>query len=743
MFGTLTLALALTAADPRPDLLELQLAGKPQEELGRVEQELAQNPDLAHRLGLDYLHGILLDSVNRPREAGDAFVKGIALNPSLAPYSRYRLALDQVQGGHPEVAAGLVSHVVAGDPSSPLLPAAVHLFSQVLSGGGECRLLGAMRADALPAPQRREIELARAQCALRTSYRELARGLMTSLLEESRDDDLARLAAESLSQMVAGAEHGRLPMLLGRTFQQHKEFDLALRHLQQAGDRKSLSAHDAYETQALIGTALLSQQRYAEASAVFAELVKQARAPGDKARALFQRARAEELRGAWSAAISGYRQAWQADSQGGDWAAPALLGALRLEWRSGSEASALKLFDQLLRRPAWHAQVARAALFLASSDLVRGRRDRVRPWLDRVNGRDDRLEVTYWRGRLAELERDPRQAVSRYLEVIRGQPFHPLARAAMARLAADPLSTTAEAEGRRLAASGRLEDLHSAWLLLGADDSAGRTAQLKLEQKLLADRGTAPYLKLADVPVRRWPLWSRRLARPEEMLLALGLWHDGAPAVREHFPVSDPSLAYTGCRLLLLGGDYARSIALAEAIRERAPRRLPLALAPRAFRRLLYPFPYQGAILAQGRIRGVDPHLLTALIREESRFDALTLSPAALRGLTQLSPATAHQLSAQLNLAARVSPENLYSPEVSIALGAAQLSALLKVFGNAGNTLEAVVAARQAGESQAQVWKNWCFTQDPDEYFTKIGGAETRAFVAQVLMSEGQYAALY
>jgi soluble lytic murein transglycosylase-like protein len=739
MFGTLTLALALTAADPRPELLELQLAGKTQEELGRVEQELAQSPDLSHRLGLDYLHGYLLDRVGRPAEAGNAFVQGMALNPTLAPYSRYSMALDQVQIGHPEVAAGLVSNVVAGDPGSPLIPAAVHLFAQVLANGGECRLLGSMRPEALPVPQRREIQLAQAKCALRTGYRELARSLMMSLLEESREDELARLAAESLAQMVAGAEHGRVPMLLGRTFEQHKEFELALRHLQQAGDRKSLSAHDAFETQALIGAALLSQQRYAEASVAFSALVKLARTPGEKARALFQEGRAHELRGAWSAAIASYHQSWQADPQGRDWAAPALLAALRLGWRSGSEISALKLYGQLLRRPEWHGEAARAALFLAASDLVRGRRDRVHPWLDQADGRDEHLEVVYWRGRLAELEHDPRQAVSRYLEVIRSQPYHPLARAAMDRLAADPLSTTADSEGRRLAASGRLEDLQGAWLLLGADDTAGRTAQQKLEQRLLADRGAAPYLKLAEVPVRRWPLWSRHLTRPEEMLLALGLWHEGAPAVREHFPLSDPNLAYTGCRLLVLGGEYARAISLAEALRGRAPQRLPLALQQRDFRRLLYPFPYQGTILAQGRIRSVDPHLLTALIREESRFDASALSPAARRGLTQLSPATARQLNAQLNLAGRVTPDALYTPDVSIALGAAQLSALLKVF----NSPVAALAAHQAGESQAQVWKNWCFTQDPDEYFTKIGAAETRDFVGRVLMAAGQYADLY
>ena len=110
-----------------------------------------------------------------------------------------------------------------------------------------------------------------------------------------------------------------------------------------------------------------------------------------------------------------------------------------------------------------------------------------------------------------------------------------------------------------------------------------------------------------------------------------------------------------------------------------------------------------------------------------------------MRGLNQLSPATARQLSLQLNLA-RISPEDLYTANVSIALGAAQLSALLKVFANSS---VAALAARQAGESQAQVWRNLCFTQDPDEYFTKIGGAETRDFVGRVLMAEGQYAALY
>src|SRR4051794_31000220 len=108
MFGTLTLALAITVtdprvtdlrvtdprvADPRPELIELQLAGKPQEALGRVEQELVQSPDASHRLGLDVLRGHLLDRLGRPDQASEAFVRGMAATPPLSLYSRYRLAM--------------------------------------------------------------------------------------------------------------------------------------------------------------------------------------------------------------------------------------------------------------------------------------------------------------------------------------------------------------------------------------------------------------------------------------------------------------------------------------------------------------------------------------------------------------------------------------------------------------------------------------------------------------------------
>ena len=741
MLGTFTLLIAATVADPRPELVELQLAGKPRQALTRVEEEIAERPAEARRMGLVYLRGHLLEVVGRIEEAGQSFADTMLETPALKLYGRYRLAVEHVRMGHPEVAAGLVATVAAGDPSSPLIPEAVRLLGHTLSEGGECGLLRGLRTEVMPAPQRREIQLAQGDCALRGNYRDLARGLFVGLIEEDRSDGAALAAAERLAGMMSEAERGRLPMLIGITFQIHGESGRALRHLQQArGFGDILGGREAYETQLRIGLALLAEQRYGEASLAFAKLATLARTPTDQARALYHEGMAHELRGAWPAAGSRFRAAYQAEPQGMSWAGPALLSALRIDWRSGAENSALSLYQRLAVRQEWRAETVRAALFLASSDVVRGRRDRARLWLTQaaLGTRDDRLEVSYWSGRLAELDNDLRGAVLRYVDLLRADPNHPLARSARARLDSAPLARVADAEGRRLASSRLATDVYAAWLLLG-DDPAGQSARRKLEQMLAADRSTAPYLRLAEVPVRRWPLWRGGIARPEEMLLALGLWQDGAPAVRDHFPLSNPSLAFTGGLLLARGGEISHSITVAEALRSRAPDRLPLALQPEAYRRLLYPFPYQSHVIAQGRMRSIDPHLLASLLRVESRFDVSALHPAANRGLTRLPPPTARRLAAQLNLG-KMSPENLYRPEVSVALAASYLSALQRDFG--GAVLPAV-AAYAAGEAQAMAWRNQCFSQEPEEFFTKIGGRTTRDYVRQVLAGQRMYAELY
>jgi hypothetical protein len=53
------------------------------------------------------------------------------------------------------------------------------------------------------------------------------------------------------------------------------------------------------------------------------------------------------------------------------------------------------------------------------------------------------------------------------------------------------------------------------------------------------------------------------------------------------------------------------------------------------------------------------------------------------------------------------------------------------------------IASYDAGEIQAMAWRSQCFSQEPEEYFTKIGDRTTRDYVRRVLTDQAQYAELY
>jgi soluble lytic murein transglycosylase len=229
------------------------------------------------------------------------------------------------------------------------------------------------------------------------------------------------------------------------------------------------------------------------------------------------------------------------------------------------------------------------------------------------------------------------------------------------------------------------------------------------------------------------------LRRPEELLLALGLWRQGAPAVLRHFPVSDVSLAYTGSRLLSEGGRIPKSLYVADILARRAPAGTPDRLLPEGLRRLLYPFPYRQSITREADRRRADPYLLAAIIREESRFDPEALSGASARGLTQFVLPTARRLASEVELP-RITAADLHRPELSIALGAAYLAELAELFGGREHMM---VAAYNAGEPQARLWRSYCYSFDPAEYYSKVGFLQTRRYLEKVLSSRAQYAELY
>lgn len=727
------------ADDPRIDLVELQRQGRKAEALKQARALLAEDP-AAGALGLDYLTGRLAIRTGRPKDAPEAFVRAMSRTPELAGYGRFRAALIYDELGHPEMAAGLVAGVVASRAPESLVPQATRLLRRTLARGGDCRLLGGIDPGAHAKAERRQLELATADCALRGGDTARARDLYLGLLDESIEDEPAREAADRLAAVAGRVTDARTARLLGRAFHQHRDYERAIAYLGPlvAGFTGELSG-DRYELAYTLVRSRFWQEEYAQAAAGYSRLAVRAGAPRLVARALYQQARSHELLGEAADAARTFRLAYRTDPTG-RFADAALIGALRIEHRGGQETAAAELFDILTSRREWTEVASRAALFLAASDLVQGRRERAGRWLDVAEkaGSDAEPEVSYWRGRLAELTGDADSALRRYLRVMRPNPYHPLALDAAGRIGSPALAPAARAMARRLSA-GDAGDRYGAWLLLAHDPAARAEVAHGLARKLAAAPATGRWLTLGTVPTAEWPLWSRSPDRPEEILLALGLFDDGEPAVDRHFPYTREDLAMTASSMLSSDGAIHRSLRRAEVLARRAPDAIPEPFLSHDLRRLLYPFAWASRITEQSLARGVDPYLLAAIIREESRYDPRALSPASARGLTQFVMPTALETAPAIGLA-DLSPDDLYRPDVAIALGAAYLGKLLGSFDGVEHL---VVASYNAGPPAARMWQRSTYSGELAEYYTKVSFGETRNYLRKVLSSRAHYHDVY
>jgi soluble lytic murein transglycosylase len=348
-------------------------------------------------------------------------------------------------------------------------------------------------------------------------------------------------------------------------------------------------------------------------------------------------------------------------------------------------------------------------------------------------------ELHYWQGRLEELRNRPEAALENYLTALVEDPDHPFGTAARRRLESPPLAALSRRRGEELATAASIDDLYRAWLLLPPQTPLYRRSEAALRESLARDAAAVSFLRLEVEPTAAWPLWQAEMSRPEEMLVGLGLFDEGATEILRHFPVTQPDLAFTGSVVLARSGEIQRSLYIAEILLKRVPRAIPAPLLPVAFQRLLYPMSYRELILTEASRRGVDPHLLTAIIREESRFDPRAFSAASARGLTQFIFTTAREIAAAYEMGP-VEPRDLERPEVSIALGAAYLNRLYEELDGA---VPEVVAAYNAGKPQAALWRRYCHSDEPEEYLSKVAFRETRGYLTKVLKSRQRYAELY
>jgi soluble lytic murein transglycosylase len=159
---------------------------------------------------------------------------------------------------------------------------------------------------------------------------------------------------------------------------------------------------------------------------------------------------------------------------------------------------------------------------------------------------------------------------------------------------------------------------------------------------------------------------------------------------------------------------------------------------PEALGRYLYPLGYWDLVYPEARARGLDPLLVVALIRQESLFDPDAVSSADARGLMQLLPATARELTGPGGAAPSL--ESLHRADTNVGLGVTLLARLLE---RHGGSLPRALAAYNAGEEALAKWDRRYAGRDPDEFVELISYRETRDYVKRVLGNYRAYRRLY
>jgi soluble lytic murein transglycosylase len=747
MLWLLTL-LPVSTPHPAPEvapLVAVALAANDQEALVLVEGLLGTREGSGSEdpTGLHYLYGHLLEAAARTSEASAAFATSISYTPELEQHSRLRLARIEAARGHPEVTAGLTASILRARPHPALIPETTRLFIKSLSEGGDCRLLVAIDDGALPDLERRLLNLARADCALAERRGSEAIDRLIALLDENDTDDAARGAADRLLAQTASDRHPELGEQLGRAFHHHRRFDLAIAYLQPAVQQlpRSIESSDDFELIYLLARSHFWSESFSTAAELFLDLARRTDDSSRKAKALYQAGRSLELRGAWPEARTRFAEAALL-TPSNNWTGPAILSALRIDWRRGHEEEALGTYATLSSRSTWTSFAGQAAMFFAASDLVQGRTDRAGAWLAQASARKvDRTLTDYWQGRLAEAQGRDETAIAHYRNVLLREPYHPLASDTRQRLARPPLKGAVTRAVARDHGSTDFELRRGVWYLSEGDAELHERLTQTLYQTLTRSPSTAPFLRLAPAPVADWPLWARSSLRLDERLMTLARWNEVelAPILRL-FPSRNPDLAFAAARELADDGATRASLYVVESLRRRVPSEVPESLLPLPFRQALYPTPYRAIVRSAVAKHGSDAYLLYAIMREESRFDRYALSPAAARGLTQFILPTANRMASEVGLTTPIDPDLLYQPSVAISLGAAYLADLESEFDGA---LPATVAAYNAGEFQSRLWSAYCFSNEEAEYLTKVGFKETSAYLERVLRSREHYRELY
>lgn len=152
--------------------------------------------------------------------------------------------------------------------------------------------------------------------------------------------------------------------------------------------------------------------------------------------------------------------------------------------------------------------------------------------------------------------------------------------------------------------------------------------------------------------------------------------------------------------------------------------------------RLVYPVHYYDEVLKYSQRTGNNAPIILSIIREESYFNPSALSVSGAKGLMQIMPATASEISAKKGLGSY----SLFTPSSNIRVGNYYYAFLKSQL--SGMDVSAI-ASYNGGIGSVTRWKKSLYYNDADGFVEQIPYEETRNYVKKVFRSYWNYIRIY
>ncbi|GIV96470.1 MAG: lytic transglycosylase [Herpetosiphonaceae bacterium] len=537
-----------------------------------------------------------------------------------------------------------------------------------------------------------------AELAVTLGRLDQAAGFLREIVERSPESAEALAALATLQSLGQGVD----PLAAGRVLFSHERYAEAIAQFD-AAIAGQLSNEDRLSARRLRALAIRATGDYVTAEA-------ELRALADTSIGREALLDAIQTRG-WSGDIAGAMAGYRAfaDQFPDDPLAPeALRRVVELTARYGDQQAVAEAQLELGRRYPASRQGRQALISLGISAFQQGHyQQSLAAWKILADGNtgEIRSQGLYWSGRLTNDLGDPGAAA----ELLRGA--YQTAPDSYYGVRAAELLGIVETAGLEIGA--RLpaveQQIGMLWIVSWFDSPAANQAATAPEA-LRARELEAVYL--LPEAAREWIAAKERLKENPVALYQIALEAHQA-------------------------GHDRVALEFAEAIVRLVPDTAPPL--PVALRRLLYPTPWSEIVQAESATYGVDPLLVYAIMRQESRFNPQATSWVGARGLMQVMPATGEGIAANLQVSP-FSVDDLYDPATSIRFGAYYIGAQVQAM---GGSIHGGMAAYNGGFGNARRWAGGEQVFDPDVYLLTIDFRETRHYVEVCYANYGAYKRLY